>query len=100
MARPDLHLELLGRPEKRVSPERPGQSDAQLLVDLADERVTWRLIRLDVTSRQVPHIGVPRTVTGAMTEKDGVGTQQHRCDDLVLAGTARGHGPSLAHAPQ
>jgi hypothetical protein len=76
-----------------VSPERPGQSDAQLLLDLANERVSWRLVRLDVTSRHVPHIRVPRTVTGTVTEQDGVCSQQHGRDNLVLGG----HRPSLAH---
>ena len=82
----------------RVFPERSEQSDAQLLLDLADKRVSWRFVRLHVTSRQVPHIRVPRTVTRTVTEQHGVGTQQHGRDDLVLIGmTARGHGLSLAH---
>ena len=78
--------------------ERPGQGDTQLFLHLANDSIRWRLVRFDVASGQVPHVGIPRTIDGTVTEQNGVITQEHRGDDPVSAGTAtRWHLPSLTH---
>jgi hypothetical protein len=51
-----------------------------------------------VTAREVPDIGIPRTINGPVTEQNGVGAYEHCGDDLMAtAEVLRSHAPSLPH---
>jgi hypothetical protein len=78
---PDLHVERIGMDLQDGRAGRRRDVDPELLVQLPSKRRAGKLSRFDMSTGQVPHVGVPTALGRSVAQQHPVAVTQEGRDD-------------------